>query len=143
MSSIKAITDGLVDVLNDISGLRVEGVPVDPNAFTEFPYAVITLDRVTPLELSMGATPMRMDFRVTVYINKAMTPEAYDTLYEFIDMSGTNSIDAAIEANNDLKLSDGDVQAALVNVENIGQHEVEVSSRLFAADFIIMVTRIG
>lgn len=140
-SSLSQIRTGLKDRIETIAALKdVHTYQVDADALNDFPAAIVLMEEAQYTTLAMGGTPIEVGFRVIVLVAKAATPEGFETLDEFIDAQGTNSIDKAIEGGKNLALTD--VTAEVMRVERIGIKEIG-QGRFYGGDFLIRVVRTG
>ena len=116
---IKDAKDGLASMLSNISGLKVLDYPAD--SVSEFPVAVALFESRNTAE-TLGGSSFTGEVRVVVLVSSANTKEAYDTLDEFMAPLGTNSIEAAVDADNTWggNVDDG----RLVTVDNVGQRKL-------------------
>ena len=111
--------DGLVTVLSTISGLRVLDYPA--GSVNEFPAAVVLFESRDAMQ-TLGGSTFAGRIKVVLLISSANTKEAYDTLVGYMDQLGTNSVEAAVDADNTWngKVDDGRV----VSVDNVGQRKL-------------------
>ena len=121
---------GLRARLETIPGLRVLDHP--PEAVHELPAAVVSLhSREASRTLGGGGFEGRM--RVTVLVSSASTREAYAALDRFIDPSGPQSVEAAV--NGDTTWGGAVDDGRLTSVENVGARKLWGGSYV-AADFV-------
>ena len=140
-SSLSQIRSGLKDRLETIAAFKdIHTYQVDAGALNAFPTAIVLMEEAQVTTLAMGGTPLEVGFRVVVLVTNMDTPAGIETLDEFIDAQGTNSIDAAITAGRNLGLAD--VTAELTRVERIGVKEIG-QGRFYGGDFLIRVVRVG
>ena len=112
---IKNAKDGLVSLLEGISGLRVLDFPAD--AINQFPSAVVLLESRDAME-TLGGSSFTGKLKVIVLVSSAHTQEAYDALDAFMDPLGASSVEAAVDADNTWggNVDDG----RLASIDNIG-----------------------
>lgn len=95
--SLKGIRDAVQSSVDDISGLRVYDTV--PDSINEFP-ACWVLPR-SGNYLDAMSTAMTHNMEVTLLVARAGNlDEVQDTLDDFIDSTGSNSIPAKIEASS-------------------------------------------
>lgn len=140
-STLAQIRSGLKDRLETIAAFKdVHTYQVDAGALNGFPTAIMLIEEAAYTTTAIGGTPMEVGFRVVVLVANMETPTGFETLDEFIDAQGTNSIDKAIEGGKNLGLTD--VTAAVERVERIGIKEIG-QGRFYGGDFLIRVVRTG
>ena len=129
-NEIRDAKDGLKTRLETISGLRVLDYPAD--SVNEFPAAVVLFRGRNTLG-GLGGSSFTGQVAVVVLISKQNTQEAFDELDKYMAPLGTESIEAAIDADNtwNAKVDDG----RLVDVVNVGYREFPDGGRYVAADF--------
>lgn len=93
--SISSVRDKLKVGLVQIEGLTVYKEP--PNAVPRTPAAIIDWDRSAADYMQPGNTSL-WGFRVVLLLAKKEGQEAYKSLDDYIDKTGTKSIKAAIES---------------------------------------------
>lgn len=121
---------GLRARLETIPGLRVLDHP--PDAVNELPAAVVSLQsRTASRTLGGGGFEGRM--RVTLLVASASVKEAYAALDRFVDPSGPQSVEAAVDGDNTWggAVDDG----RLASVENIGSRKLW-GGEYVGADFV-------
>ena len=128
---------GLRARLETVPGLRVLEHP--PEAVHELPAAVVSLhSRDASRTLGGGGFEGRM--RVTLLVSSASTREAYAALDRFIDPTGPQSVEAAVDGDNTWggAVDDG----RLTSVENVGARKLWGGSYV-GADFVLKFVKSG
>jgi hypothetical protein len=115
-NEIKDAKDGLGTRLSTISGLKVLDYPAE--SINEFPAAVVLFESRDSIQ-TLGGSSFTEKIKVVLLVSSANTQQAYDTLDQYMDPMGTNSIEAAVDGDNtwDSKVDDG----RLVSVDNVGR----------------------
>jgi hypothetical protein len=99
---IEAIGDGIKTNLSTISGLRVYA-PKELEDSLELPCALILLginDYATTFDGAYDCT-----FRIIICVTKQDSPSAFNDILDYIEPTGSDSIFAAIDADNTLDSS--------------------------------------
>ena len=110
---------GLAAALSGIDGLRVFGY--EPEKVNEFPAAIVRLESREPVE-TLGGGAVRGSMRVEVLVPAADARQAEDSLLAFVEPRGTQSIEAAVNADPTWGGAVDD--SRLVSVNNIGMRKV-------------------
>ena len=132
---IKDAKDGLKTLLETISGLRVYDHVPDGGP-SEFPAAVIRfVSRTAGSGGSLGGSTFQGVLSVVVMVAKANDLEAYDEIIKYIEPLGTESIEAAVDADNTWggNVDDGRVES----VESVTHLEMPWGGRYVAAQFSV------
>ena len=110
---------GLRARLETIPGLRVLDYP--PEAVHELPAAVVSLHS-RGAAATLGGRGFEGEMRVTLLVASASAREAYAALDRFIDPSGPQSVEAAVDGDNTWggAVDDG----RLTSVENVGPRKL-------------------
>ena len=118
-NEIKDAKDGLASLLSGIAGLRVLDYPAD--SMYEFPAAVVLFESRDAIE-TLGGSTFSGRVKVVLLLSSANPQEAYDTLDQFMDPVGANSIGAAVDGDNTWggNVDDG----RLVSIDNVGQRKL-------------------
>ncbi len=118
-NEIKDAKDGLVSLLSTISRLKVLDYPA--GSVNEFPVAVVLFESRDNVQ-ALGGSSFSGKIKVVLLVSSANTQQAYDTLDQFMDPLGSNSIEAAVDADNtwNAKVDDG----RLVSVDNVGHRKL-------------------
>ena len=134
-NEIRDAKDGLGTLLSNISGLRVLDYPAD--SIHEFPVAVVLFESRDAIETLAGST-FTAKVKAVLLVSSASTQQAYDTLDQYMDPPGTNSVEAAVDADNTWggNVDDG----RLLSVDNVGQRKLWGGSYV-GADFHFRFTK--
>lgn len=129
-NEIKDAKDGLASLIDNISGLRVIDYPSD--ALNQFPVAVI-LFTGRSLDVTLAGSTFLGEITVKVLVAKGNQLEAFDELDKYMEATSTESIEAAVDADNTWngKVDDG----RLRSITNVGIQEFPGGGRYVAADF--------
>lgn len=130
-SEIANAKDGLGTLIDGISSVR-QVYDYPPEGIHEMPSMVLIFAGRSAHEALSGSTFVGT-IRGTLFVSSAATKEAFDTLDEYMEPLGTNSIEAAIDA--DLTWGGSVDVGKLTAVENVGYREVG-GGRYAAADFV-------
>ena len=98
--SIKTIGDGIKTRLETISSLKVFAPKELPDSINQFPAALIL-----PAETVYDATfdnQADLRYRILILLTKQDTPSAFGKLLDYMEVTGTYSVKAAIEADSTL-----------------------------------------
>jgi len=125
--TIANVRDKLKVGLEQIVGLTVHKEP--PNALPKMPAVIVDWDRSAADYMLPGNTAL-WGFRVVLLIAKNEGQEAYKSLDEYIDKTGTKSIKAAIEGQ-----SVGN-WAVVTRCENPGMI-VYMGTPFYGAEFVV------
>ena len=118
-NEIRDAKDGLASLLSNISGLKVLDYPAE--SVHEFPVAVVLFESRDAAE-TLGGSSFTGKIKVVVLLSSANTQEVYDTLDQFMDPLGSNSVEAAVDADNTWG---GNVDhGRLVSIGNVGQRKL-------------------
>ena len=120
---------GLAAALSGIDGLRVYDYA--PDIVHELPAAIVRLESREPVE-TLGGGAVRGSLCVEVLVAAADDRQAEESLGEFMEPSGSRSIEGASKADSTWggAVDDG----RLVSVDNIGRRKPGGAGRL-GADF--------
>ncbi len=120
---------GLAKTLAALPGLRVLDYP--PASISDLPAAVVLFEG-RDAGLTLGGTSFAGRMKAVLAVASASADEAYRTLEEFMEPSGTSSVQAAVDADATWggKVDDG----RLVSVDNVGSRRVWGGTYM-AADF--------
>ncbi|MAH45854.1 hypothetical protein CMI37_08485 [Candidatus Pacearchaeota archaeon] len=115
---LEAVGTGLKTVLSDISGLRIFAPNELPDGIPELPCCLI-LHAGTKYNQSFGGTSSKQQhrFRVKIALTKQDTPSAFNKILDYLDITGSYSVYAKIEADTTL---DGSCSDSWV-IEDTGQ----------------------
>ena len=103
---LEAIGEGIATRLATISGLQVFAPNALPDSINQFPAALI-LPGETEYDASFsGDADYR--FRIIIVVTKQDSPSALNRLLDYIELTGTYSVKAAIEADRSLNSSADD-----------------------------------
>ena len=118
-NEIRDAKDGLGTLLSNVTGLRV--LDHAPDSVNEFPAAVVLFESRDAIQ-TLGGSSFAGKMKVVLLVSSGNTKQAYDTLDGFMDPLGTNSIEAAIDADPTWggNVDDG----RLVGVDNVGQRKL-------------------
>ena len=97
--SLTDIRDGLKTRLETISGLRVYSSQMD--SIQNFPCAVLILDRLDYV-IAVEGFSFQGAWRVLVLVDAAIRQDAYELMDEYLDPSGSRSIEAAVYGDSTL-----------------------------------------
>lgn len=95
MASLKAIRNGVEAALESISGMRIyDGGTINP------PSAVVSLAApgIDYHETSQNGLS-KVELRVRIFVSSAYSRAARDTLHDYLDVTGSTSVKAAIESD--------------------------------------------
>lgn len=98
MATIGAIRDGLAVRLATISGLRVSDVMPDS---INPPHAIVRLDSAT-YDVAQGGDAVDYTFTIVIIASRTSERVGQDKLDGYLSPTGSSSIRAAIDADNDL-----------------------------------------
>lgn len=130
-SEIANAKDGLGTLMSNISGIR-QVFDYPPEDVHEMP-AMVLLFEGRDTEQTLGGSTFQGTIRGTLLISSASTKQAFDDLDTYMEPLGTNSVEAAVDADTTWG---GNVDTGrMVNVENVGYREVG-GGRYAAADFV-------
>ena len=130
-TEIKDAKDGLKTRIETISGLRVlDHIPNDVN---EFPMAHIQFTGRTSSD-SLDGVSFMGTITLTVYIRMSNELEAMDELDKYMETTGTESIEAAMDADQswESKVAIGQ----LLGIVNVRRFQTDQGAWLHAADFM-------
>ena len=118
-NEIRDAKDGLASQLSTITGLKVLDYPAE--SVHEFPVAVVLFESRDAMQ-TLGGSSFTGKIKVVLLVSSAATQQAYDTLDQYIDPLGGNSIEAAVDADTTwgAKVDDG----RLVSVDNVGHRKL-------------------
>ncbi len=118
-NEIRDAKDGLGTLLTTISGLKVLDYPAE--SIHEFPVAVVLFESRDTMQ-TLGDSTFAGRIKVVLLVSSADTQQAYDTLDQFMDPLGTNSVEAAVDTDNTWgsKVDDG----RLLKVDNVGRRKL-------------------
>lgn len=136
MAAIVEIMKQLETRLKTIEGLRT--YPRIPESIN-VPAAIVTLDQCT-FDSTMSRGSDDLTFVVYLLTSIASDRAGQDTLYGYIDGSGTTSVKAAIEADQDL--GGTAMYAVVTEVKDIGKTEVG-ENKYYSARFTVTVSVAG
>lgn len=135
MTTLKQVSEAIATAVRDVgaSGLDVTGYPAQG---ATAPFADLVLDSWTPEAFGrQGVKEYR--FRLRLYVQQTARPQdAYWTLLEFMDSTGTKSIELAvwdIDEGYDIYVNDARV-LGVEEVDGLGQ---------YGAEFVIRVAKKG
>ena len=134
-NEIRDAKDGLGTLLSNISGLRVLDYPAD--SIHEFPVAVVLFES-RDATVTLADSSFIGKAKAVLLVSSANTKQAYDTLDQYMDPLGTNSVEAAVDADNTWggNVDDG----RLLSVDNVGQRKLWGGSYV-GADFHFRFTK--
>ena len=130
-SEIANAKDGLGTLIGNISSVR-QVFDYAPDGVQEFP-SMVLLFQGRDTEQTLGGSTFRGTIRGTLLVSSTATKEAFDSLDEYMEPLGTNSIEAAIDA--DTTWGSNVDTGRLITIENVGFREVG-GGRYAAADFV-------
>lgn len=104
--SLEAIGSGIKTRLETIPGLKVFAPNALPDAINQFPAALILPGETNYNAMFSGDA--NYVFRVIILITKQDTPSALGKLLDYIELTGTYSVKAAIETDSTLNGSADD-----------------------------------
>lgn len=137
--SLTDIRDGLKTRLQTIAGLRVYSSQVD--SINEFPCAVLILDRLDYV-ITVEGFSFEGTWRVLVLVDSAVRQDAYELLDEYLDPSGTRSIEAAVYGDSTLGgFVDGVVVRRAGSVGILPEISPTVLGATFYVEFLRKVNR--
>ena len=109
--TIKTIGQGLKTRLQTISGLQVFAPDELPDSPNSFPSAMILPGNVT-YHLTHDES-FDIDYRLLLLFTKQDQPSAISAMIDYMEVTGTKSVKAAIEGDRTLGGAAGDVQVNL------------------------------
>ena len=131
MSTLTEIVDGIVARLRTIEGLEVYGhVP----GTAEFPAAFVMPPPIDYRQ-AMGAGVVRMDFEVVVLVG-AFESAHQTNLFPYLDVTGSWSVLAAVDADRTLGLTD--VDCVVLSSRPLGLEEIS-AYRAWGVSFQLLV----
>lgn len=98
--TLKTIGTGIKTRLETISGLRVFAPNELPDSINQFPCALILPGDVTYDATFDDAADLR--YRILLLVSKQDSPSAFNKLLDYLEVTGTYSVKAAIEADSTL-----------------------------------------
>ena len=118
-NEIKDAKDGLASLLSGISGLKVLDYPA--GTINEFPAAVVLFESRDAMQ-TLGGSSFAGKIKVVLLVSSADTQQAYDTLDQYMDPLGSNSVEAAVDGDNTWggNVDDG----RLTSVGNVGHRKL-------------------
>ena len=130
-SEIANAKDGLSTLIGNISAIR-QVFDYPPEDVHEMP-AMVLLFEGRDTEQTMGGSTFQGTIRGTLLVSSASTKQAFDELDAYMEPLGTNSIEAAVDADTtwDSAVDTG----RLISVENVGYRDIG-GGRYAAADFV-------
>ena len=130
-SEIANAKDGLGTLVGNISSVR-QVFDYPPEDIHEMP-AFVLLFEGRDTEQTLGGSTFQGTIRGTLLISAASAKQAFDELDAYMEPLGTNSVEAAVDADNTWG---GTVDTGrLQSVENVGYREIG-GGRYAAADFV-------
>ena len=130
-SEIANAKDGLSTLIGNISAIR-QVFDYPPEDVHEMP-AMVLLFEGRDTEQTIGGSTFQGTIRGTLLVSSASTKQAFDELDAYMEPLGTNSIEAAVDADTtwDSAVDTG----RLISVENVGYRDIG-GGRYAAADFV-------
>ena len=135
-SEIANAKNGLGTLIGNIASIR-QVFDYAPDGVQEFP-AMVLMFQGRDTEQSLGGSTFRGIIRGTLLVSSSQTKEAFDSLDEYMEPLGTNSIEAAAAAATTWGSSVA--TGRLTSIENGGFREVG-GGRYAAADFVFIFTK--
>ena len=130
-SEIANAKNGLGTLIGNIAAVK-QVFDYPPEDIHEMP-AFVLLFEGRDTEQTLGGSTFQGTIRGTLLLSSSSTKQAFDELDAFMEPLGTNSIEAAIDA--DTTWGSTVDTGRLISVENVGYREVG-GGRYAAADFV-------
>ena len=98
--SLETIGSGIATRLATITGLQVFAPNALPDSINQFPAALVLPGETSYNAMFSGDADYR--FRIIILVTKQDSPSALNRLLDYIELTGTYSVKAAIDADDTL-----------------------------------------